>query len=192
MAINISKPLRIFFKEPQWEKVRGLFWFCFITLIFHVLWRFWAGPLQFAPIQNGINLIRSFLITQVYNEILFILNHILNITVTSEPQSIITSNKVRLILGLGASGLKQMCQFIILIILFPGFWKNKIWFIPIGIIIMHFTNVFRVLCFVVLAIHWPQQIQYTHDNYLRLLFYIVIFILWLFWVEKINYLKFKK
>jgi len=192
MAVGIITNLKIFFNDPQWKKVRGLFWFCFITLIFHILWRIWSGSFQFAPIQNGINQIRSFLIMQVYNETLFILNHILNITVTTEPQSIITSNKVKLILGLGSAGLKQMCQFAILIILFPGYWKNKIWFIPIGIIIIHFTNVFRMLCFVVLAMHWPQQIEYAHDNYLRLLFYIVIFILWLLWVGNINYLKFKK
>ena len=192
MAINLIKPVRIFFKEPQWEKVRGLFWFCFITLVVHALWRIWSGNFQFAPIQSGVNTITSFLIVQVYNETIFILDHILNLSVTLEPQTIITSNKIKLIFGAGAAGLKQMCQFIILILLFPGFWKNKIWFIPLGIIIIHFTNVFRMLCFVVLAIHWPQQIQYAHDNYLRLLFYIVIFILWLFWVEKINYLKFKK
>jgi exosortase/archaeosortase family protein len=192
MAFSIIQNLKIFFKEPQWKKVRGLFWFCFITLIFHVLWRFWSGSFQFAPIQSGVNAIGTFLITQVYNETVYILDRVLNINVTIRPQAIITSNKVMLILGVGAAGLKQMCQFVILIILFPGYWKNKIWFIPLGVIIIHFTNVFRMLCFVVLAIHWPQQIQYAHDNYLRLLFYIVIFILWLIWVEKIDYFKFKK
>jgi exosortase/archaeosortase family protein len=80
-----------------------------------------------------------------------------------------------------------MCLFSLLIIFITGQWKHKAWFIPVGIVILHLTNVFRIICLVVIAMHWPQQIHYAHDNLLRILYYIVIFGLWVVWVEKIAY-----
>jgi len=120
------------------------------------------------------------------NESTFILRDVLNIKITSFDNSIITNNNVRLLLSDSASGLKQMIQFAVLILFFPGPWKHKAWFIPLGVIIIHITNVFRILCLVVIAKHWPQQINYAHENWLRFMFYAVIFGLWLVWVEKIS------
>ena len=185
MANKITRGLGIFFKEPQWEKVRGVFWFVVITLVFHILWRIWANTLHFAPIPHLISAVRLFLVHQVYDISALILRDVLNVTLYTEPPVLITKNGVRLILGESAAGLKQMCQFAVLILLFPGSWKNKIWYIPVGIIVMHLTNIFRIMSLVVIAMHWPQQIHYAHDNYLRIIYYVVIFGLWLLWVEKI-------
>ena len=185
MAENLKGKLKIFFTEPQWTKVRGVLWFFVITLAFHVLWRIWANTLHFAPISQVISALRVFLVNQVYDTSSFILRDILNVTLYTEPPDMVTKNGVRLILGQSAAGLKQMCQFAVLILLFSGSWKHKIWYIPVGIIILHMTNIFRIMSLVVIAMHWPQQIHYAHDNYLRILYYVVIFGLWLVWVEKI-------
>jgi exosortase/archaeosortase family protein len=191
MKKTIFQFLKSFFTEPQWEKVRGLFWFCFITVIFHILWRFWSGDMQYAPLSNSIYMLRTFLVTNVFNESVFLLNQVLHIHVTTEPHVIITASKFRITVAESTAGLKQICQFAILILLFPGSWKKKLWFIPLGIIIVHLTNVFRILCFVVIALHWPKQIHYAHDNYLRFIYYVVIFILWVIWVERIKNPKIK-
>ena len=191
MKNSFIRNLKIFFKEPQWEKVRGLFWFMVIILIVHIIWRIWAGTFYFAPIQSFIAVIRTFLVKQVSTQTLFVLD-VLNIKVTSYGTNILTNNNIYLIIGQSAAGLKQIFQFFILIMLFHGPWKHKFWFIPAGILILHLTNVFRILCLVVIAMHWPNQIHYAHDNYLRILYYIVIFGLWIVWVEKISPLNHKK
>jgi exosortase/archaeosortase family protein len=187
MKNTFSKSIKSFFVEPRWEKVRGIFWFCLITLIFHILWRIWANNLHFAPVQSFISSLRTFLVHQLFNQSTYILKNILNITIYTEPNIIITKNGIRLLLGESAAGLKQMCQLAILILFFSGPWKHKLWFIPVGIIILHLTNIFRIICLVVIAMHWPQQIHYAHDNWLRILYYVVIFGLWLVWVERIAY-----
>lgn len=84
------------------------------------------------------------------------------------------------------SGLKQMLQFALLILLIPGPWKHKAWFIPAGILLLHAVNVLRVfgLCLVML---WnPADFDFFHDNIFRPFFYVVIFGLWLFWTEKLR------
>ena len=192
MNNSVLRTIKIFFYEPQWEKVRGLFWFALITLVFHILWRIWALLFQFAPIAEYIYAIRSFLVHQAFNDSTFLLKYVFKITFTTEPHVIITNNKFQLYFGESASGLKQMCQFAFLILLFPGPWKNKAWFLPAGLLIVHLTNIFRILCFVIIAMHWPRQVEYAHVNYLKALYYIVIFILWLIWVEKITLKTVKK
>jgi hypothetical protein len=44
----------------------------------------------------------------------------------------------------------------------------------------------------IVADNWPDKIHTAHDNYLRIMFYVVIFGLWLLWVEKIAVKKEKK
>jgi exosortase/archaeosortase family protein len=186
MKISFSHLFKSFLHEPQWEKVRGIVWFCLITTIIHITWRFWAINFNFYPIHDFIIVTRGLLVNLLFTESTFLINQILNIGVGTSGMTIITSNNVELFVGESASGLKQMIQFSLLIMIFPGPWIKKAWFIPVGIIIIHLTNVFRVLCLTVIALHWRQQIHYAHDNWLRILFYVVIFGLWVVWVEKIS------
>jgi exosortase/archaeosortase family protein len=192
MTKSLRRFLREFFTETRWEKVRGVFWFFFITMVFHISWRIWANYIHFAPVAGVIHSARIFLSTHLFTETTYVLKNILNITIFTEPQVIITKNGVRLLLGESAAGLKQMFQFIVLILFFPGSWRNKLWYIPLGIIVLHLTNIFRIMCLVILAMHWPLQIQYAHDNWLRIFYYVVIFTLWLLWVEKVGTMSFRR
>lgn len=84
------------------------------------------------------------------------------------------------------SGLKQMLQFALLILPLPGPWRHKLWFIPLGILVIHAVNVGRVfgLCLVML---WdPPSFSLFHDLIFRPLFYMVIFGLWLWWTERLR------
>ncbi len=192
MKKSLFLSLKSFFTEPRWEKVRGVFWFCLITTIIHITWRFWANTFNFYPVQDLIKRAEGFLVYNLIKVLTFIINDLLNINISISGRSIITANRIQLIMNDSASGLKQMIQFGLLMLIFPGPWKHKAWFIPLGFIILHLTNVFRIICLVVIAIHWPQQIHYAHDNWLRILYYIVIFGLWLVWVERVTVLKEKK
>jgi exosortase/archaeosortase family protein len=183
--------VRSFFTEPQWGKLRGILWFCLLTMIIHIAWRLWANSLNFYPVQDLVNRTEGFLVDNLIKISAFIISHILNIDITVSDRSIITGNHIRLILKDSASGLKQMIQFALLIMIFPGPWKRKGWFIPLGMIIVYLTNIFRMICLVIVAIHWPLQIHYAHDNWLKILFYVAIFALWLVWVEKISIRKAK-
>jgi exosortase/archaeosortase family protein len=69
-------------------------------------------------------------------------------------------------------------------VLFPGPWKKKLWYIPIGLIVIHLTNIFRIIALSVIVMEWPQYWTFSHDWILRPFFYVVIFIMWVIWVEK--------
>jgi exosortase/archaeosortase family protein len=84
----------------------------------------------------------------------------------------------------GCSGLKQFLQWLVLMTFFPGPWKKKLWFIPLGLIITHLVNVFRISGLSVVVIYWPQHWHFIHDYVYRPFFYVVMFGLWVWWVEK--------
>jgi exosortase/archaeosortase family protein len=189
MLKNLVNSIKIFFTDPKWEKVRGVFWFCVITVAIHVSWRFWTIQLDAWPLYGFMSAASDLSVDLVYRQSTWFITHVLNITITQDNNAFYCQNGSGLILNQSCSGIKQIMQFAILMLFFPGPWKRKLWFIPLGMIIVHFTNVLRIILLTVVAEHWPDKIKYAHDNWLRIMFYVVIFALWLLWVEKIGVKK---
>lgn len=129
----------------------------------------------------------------VYQQSIWFDRHVLNMEVT-EPgfQVIQFSNKGVVIVNNSCSGLKQILQFVILFLVFPGPWIRKLWFIPVGILIIHLINIFRIVGLSVITVEAPQYWQFSHDYIFRPIFYLGIFLLWIWWVEKLAPVKEKQ
>jgi exosortase family protein XrtF len=89
------------------------------------------------------------------------------------------------------SGVKQMIQFLLLILLYPGPWKHKAWYIPAGLIMIHLTNVFRLSGLCIVMANWPDHWKMAHDYPFRFIFYVVIFFLWVIWNDRFYHAKSK-
>jgi exosortase/archaeosortase family protein len=183
---KILNIIKRFFTEPKWENVRAVFWFCLITVIIHIIWKIWELKLHYFPVSIWMAAAADFFNSLVFNQSTWVVTHILHIKLTTIGTTLTCENGAGITLVGSCSGIKQIMQFAILMLVFPGPWKHKSWFIPLGMIIVHFTNVLRVILLTIIAEHWPSQIMYAHDNWLRFMFYVMIFILWLIWVEKIS------
>lgn len=92
--------------------------------------------------------------------------------------------------NVSCSGLKQFYQWFFLMILYPGPWKNKLWFIPTGLVIIHIVNIMRILGMIAVTIYLPEKWHLMHDYVARPFFYVVMFFLWVWWNER-YYLKAK-
>jgi len=95
-------------------------------------------------------------------------------------------------IGEPCNGLKVMGLFSLFIIAFPGKHKHKWWFIPAGIIIIHFANALRVSGLTLIEAKWPQYLDFNHNVTFQVLIYGIIFLMWYLWVQKfsgINKLK---
>jgi exosortase/archaeosortase family protein len=60
-----------------------------------------------------------------------------------------------------------------------------------GVVIIHLTNIFRIIILSVVVMHWPQHWDFIHLWIMRPFFYVVIFVMWVIWVEKFRYRKIK-
>jgi len=161
--------------------------FAVITIVFHKIWWSYEEWIKgFPAISNSA----QWLADQVYASALWINRDILRLSIiTSEPNTMWFSNNGYVGVNESCSGLKQFYQIAVLFILFPGPWKHKLWYIPFGFIVMYITNVLRIVILSLVVLWKPQYWDFTHDWILRPFFYVVIFILWVIWVEKFRRAK---
>ncbi len=179
--------LYAFATEPKWKQVRGVVLFFVITVAIHIIWRFWARNLNYAPITGPFYEATNMMAYWVYNQSIWIITNILNISITLAPDQIMwLKNGTGIQITASCSGLKPIIQFFLLMLIFPGPWKRKLWFIPSGILIVHLTNLVRVAGMAITGVLLPGHLKFVHDNILRAMFYVVIFVLWWLWVEKIG------
>ena len=80
-------------------------------------------------------------------------------------------------------GIKLMYIYAMLIIAYPGaLIKNKVWFIAMGMVILHLLNITRmiVLSFVIVN---SGNFEFVHGFIFKLLFYGTTFVLWFIWIR---------
>ena len=86
--------------------------------------------------------------------------------------------------GTGCNAITLFALFSIFIISFPGKIKNKLWFIPLGLIVIHLVNVIRVCALAVIAYYNYNLLNFNHTYTFTILVYSIIFVLWVWWVKK--------
>ena len=186
---NLLEKFKAYEKEHKLSSFREVFIFAFITLGVHFIYNLWAKHYYY----NTITLFHLNLyipdIFQVFSTNLlrvssWIVMHLPGLDVTVVNNTIYISNKGYININQSCSGLKQYIQFFMLIALYPGPWKKKLWFIPMGLLAIYLTNVLRIVGLVIVLKLSPNSFHFAHDNVFRPLFYVVIFFLWVLWVEK--------
>ena len=184
-----SNKIKEFIVKNKLDVLRDVALFIIITLAIHFIWRVWAKQFDYAPIHDFLYTLMDHMAREVYRESVWLISVFIDVETVDATMYMYFTNNSIMYINESCSGLKQMIQFTLLMLLFPGPWKKKLWFIPLGIFIMHLTNVFRVFGLAVVMNNWPQYWAFNHDYIFRPLFYVVIFLMWVYWVEKLKPIK---
>jgi exosortase/archaeosortase family protein len=88
----------------------------------------------------------------------------------------------------GCTGIKQMSIFVGIMIFyrcypFQKYQWHKLWYIPMGCILLTIYNVIRCGSIVMLTNGHPEKFESLHDGIFRYIYYTIIFILWVVWEE---------
>jgi exosortase/archaeosortase family protein len=75
------------------------------------------------------------------------------------------------------------------VVAFPGKIKNKLWFIPLGILIIHLTNIIRILALAIIAYKSPNYLEFNHNYTFTVSVYIIVFALWMIWTLYFSEIK---
>jgi exosortase family protein XrtF len=86
----------------------------------------------------------------------------------------------------GCNGLNVMIIFVAFVVAFGGPRNTMLWFIPLGLVIIHLVNLLRVGLLYVTALHFQSYFYYVHKYFFTAILYVIIFILWAIWVLRIN------
>ena len=95
-------------------------------------------------------------------------------------------------IGEPCNGIKVFGLFTIFIISFKGKVIDKLWFIPIGILILHCINVIRVAILTYISATNPYILDFNHNITFQLIVYVSMLTLWYWWIvqySKINEAK---
>ena len=87
-------------------------------------------------------------------------------------------------IGGPCDGVSIMAIFTIFLACFPANHLSKLWYIPTGIIIIHFLNIFRVCALAAISYYGPEYLAFNHTYTFTIFIYACIFGLWMFWVNK--------
>jgi exosortase family protein XrtF len=87
-------------------------------------------------------------------------------------------------IGDPCNGLNVMAVFVIFIMAFPGPWKHKTWFIPLGVLTIHLVNAIRVAVLAHVVTIDYEYLNFNHDFVFYVVVYGWVFLLWYIWVKK--------
>jgi exosortase family protein XrtF len=84
------------------------------------------------------------------------------------------------------NGLELFVLFTIFIIAYPGPLKRKLWYIPAGMLAIHFINAVRVLVLTIIATENYKALDFQHDYTFTIVVYSFVFLLWYLWAVKFS------
>ncbi|RLD53583.1 MAG: hypothetical protein DRJ05_16200 [Bacteroidetes bacterium] len=196
MISSVIQPLKSFIKKYHLEAFVDVALFMGILLFFHFLYRALISDIYAVQILDNS---REWLAYKVFLASEWFL-HTFNVKVTTFEEFTIDGRVWKNLIyypeGNGyvavnraCSGMKQFYQWIILMLLYPGPWKHKLWFIPMGLGIVHLVNIGRIVGMTFVTINLPQHWDFIHDWIMRPFFYVVMFMLWAWWNDKFRHAK---
>ena len=83
----------------------------------------------------------------------------------------------------GCTGISAIGLFLGFILAYPGDWKNRISFSLLGIGVIYLVNILRIVVLAITQEEWIEFFDFTHDYSTTTIFYVVIFVLWMIWVQ---------
>ena len=191
--------LKEYIDDPKNRSTVDVGLFIILILSFHFLYLGWQA-LEYWPVKGAIDKLSLWSVNRVYRESCWVLQNLLRIDITTE-------SNLRLIAALSKEGtfvnvviaplcasLKQWLHWLFLMLIFPGPWKHKAWYIPIGLVIIELTNVVRICGILLMQMQWPgpNTFHIAHDYVFKVFFYLVIFLMWVLWLEKFKNKSSKK
>jgi exosortase family protein XrtF len=97
--------------------------------------------------------------------------------------NIIYEGKAILAVFEGCNGLNVMIIFVAFLFAFGPYSKRLIWFTPLGLIIIHIFNLFRIFLLFFVSIEMQKFLYFTHKYFFTAILYVIVFALWVIWIR---------
>ena len=88
------------------------------------------------------------------------------------------------------NGMELFALFTIYVLAFPGPWRKKLWYVPLGIVSIHLINALRIAILTIIERDSPETLDFNHNYTFTILVYSFIFFLWYWWTVKLSGIEF--
>lgn len=87
----------------------------------------------------------------------------------------------------GCNGINTAIIFIAFVVAFGPVSKRMLWFLPLGLVIIHLVNLGRIGLLFYVVEYMPDYLYFTHKYLFTAILYGVIFLLWVWWVKRFSF-----
>jgi exosortase family protein XrtF len=108
-----------------------------------------------------------------------ILRHILKPTT-----GVLLNNKEIISVYEGCNGINVAIVFLSFLFAFGPYTKTIAWFSLAGIVIIHISNLARIIILFFVALKFPRYLYITHKYFFTGIIYLIVFALWVLWIRK--------
>lgn len=175
---------------PDWIKpYKGIIYFVIILLASHFFWKLTVKGDESDTIVTffGLNISAPFVfMSHHFAEITTKVLHFFGSAVHLGNDNILyydNGNAVRIVWA--CTGIKQAYIFFCIIAFTRGPWIKKLWYIPLGLVVIYLFNLLRMVSIIGLSENHINWFDFLHGVLFKYLFYGVIFLMWMIWDEKI-------
>lgn len=187
--------LKELYADKRYQSYFDVGLFFVLIFSFHFLYLFWNEGLDFWPIKGAVDKLFVWASALLFDQSTWTLEHIFGMDFFTYGQTIGFLNHEDtysyVTVAPECTSLKQWMHWLFLMLIFPGPWKHKAWYIPLGLVIVEFTNVVRVVGIALFLRTFPHDFALAHDVIFKIMFYVVIFLMWMIWVERFLHKKVK-
>jgi exosortase family protein XrtF len=85
----------------------------------------------------------------------------------------------------GCNGLNVMVIFVAFVLSFGQIQKRVLWFLPLGLVLIHLSNLGRLILLFVVTTTFPRYFYFTHKYLFTAAIYVMVLLLWIWWVRMV-------
>ncbi|MEM6718527.1 MAG: exosortase family protein XrtF [Bacteroidota bacterium] len=86
----------------------------------------------------------------------------------------------------GCNSISVLILFITFVIAFTGNFKNTVLFVLVGSVLVYLANLFRIVVLGIGLYSFPDKEYVLHQIVFPTIIYGMVFLLWMFWVQKFS------
>jgi exosortase/archaeosortase family protein len=191
-----KEKIKEFCNNPKNQSLVDVGLFFVLIFSFHILFVIWNEYMNYWPVKGLVDKLFAWASALLFDQSTCTLEHIFKMDFVTRGQTIIFLNNEdaysAVTVAPECTSLKQWMHWLFLMLLYPGPWKHKAWYIPLGLVIIEFTNVVRIVGICLFLRPFPHDFALAHDVIFKIMFYVVIFLMWMVWNDYFHRPKKKK
>ena len=157
-------------------------------ILFFLVWKIafhfiWANP-SLERIYNNFSLIIIDAMLVCCKQMLELLGYLIEID--NAERIVRIHGSIGVTVGEPCIGFGVSAFFTALIFSTTGAFHKKIWFVPIGLIIISLGNLLRICALTIMVESNPRLWEVNHKFVFTIIIYSCVFILWSFWIKISN------
>jgi len=86
----------------------------------------------------------------------------------------------------GCNGLNVAIVFLAFLFAFGPYRKALLWFVPMGLAVIHVANLGRIVLLFLVSLYEPNYLYFTHKYLFTAFIYLFVFLLWVWWVLRFS------